>query len=175
MKVNLLHVPPEGLHIEGEEDRDILELPADDPIQPVSPVHYSLDIGQNAEGVWATGEVGVDVRVECVRCLEPFVYPVQVDDIALQIERPATETVDLTPQLREDILLALPAYPRCDWSGERTCPRQFPVASETPANTADAKFSESPAALSDADDLDGADRPSAWEALDRLNLRDKPQ
>lgn len=168
MKVNLLHVPPEGLHIEGEEDRDILELPPTDLIQPVSPVRYSLDIGQNAEGVWATGEASLDVRCECVRCLEPFIYPVHLDDFAMQVERPASETVDLTPQLREDILLALPAHPRCDWSGERTCPRQFPTASETPAM------------VDPADDVDvngaAARPPSAWEALDSLDLRrDKPQ
>lgn len=166
MKVHLLQIPPEGLHIEGEEEHDILELAPTDPVQPAGMVRYSLDVGQNADGVWATGEAGVDVHVHCVRCLEPFVYPVRVDDVALQVERPAVETVDLTPALREDILLALPAYPHCDWSGERVCPRHFPTAEEVPATAEAASDQEFP---------DGAGS-SAWSALDDLDLRrDKPQ
>lgn len=174
MKVHLLQIPPEGLHLEGEEDRDILELPADDPVQPAGMVRYALDVGQNADGVWATGTAGVDLHVQCVRCLEPFVYPVEVDDVALQVERPTTETVDLTPLLREDILLALPAYPRCDWSGERVCPRQFPTAEEVPAATADAAFGNE----GDADaNGPAASVSAAWSALDDLDLsrrRDSP-
>jgi hypothetical protein len=29
--------------------------------------------------------------------------------------------VDLTEPMREDILLALPPHPHCDWNGERVC------------------------------------------------------
>ncbi len=35
-----------------------------------------------------------------------------------QIDRTGPELVDLTPAIREDILLALPPYPRCDWDGK---------------------------------------------------------
>lgn len=161
MKVHLSQIPSEGLHLEGEEDRDILELPPTDPVQPVGRVRYALDIGINADGMWATGEAGLDVRCQCVRCLEPFTRPVVVEDFAVQVERPATETVDLTPQVREDILLALPAYPRCDWSGEKVCPREFPVVAEVPAE----------AGLAEAN-ADGVAPANAWEALDRLEIPD---
>ncbi len=167
MKVHLLQIPPEGLHIEGEEDHDILDLPPGDPIQPAGMVQYSLDVGQNADGVWATGEASVDLHVQCVRCLEPFIYPVHVDDVALQVELTGAETVDLTPELREDIILALPAYPHCDWSGERVCPRQFPTAEEVPATTAAAFGDEGP------DGDAGASSP-VWSALDDLKLRRDP-
>ena len=166
MKVHLLQIPSEGLHLEGEEDHDILDLPPGDLVQPAGMVQYSLDVGMNADGVWATGEVGADLHVQCVRCLEPFIYPVHVDDVALQVERTGAETVDLTPGLREDILLALPAYPHCDWSGERVCPRHFPTAEEVPA-TAET--------LGDDEEGDGAASASAWSALDDLDLRrDQP-
>lgn len=163
MKVHLLQIQPEGLHIEGEEDHDILDLPPGDLVQPAGMVHYSLDIGQNVDGLWATGSAGVDLHVQCVRCLEPFVYPVEVEDVAIQVEHTGAETVDLTPELREDIILALPAYPRCDWSGERVCPRQFPTAEEVPA-TAEPFGNE---------DGDGEAPPSAWAALDDLEVRRK--
>ena len=73
------------------------------------------------EEVSATGEVGVDLELECVDCARKFAYPLRVEDFATQIELGRLETVDFTDQLREDILLALPPYPHCDWNGESVC------------------------------------------------------
>jgi uncharacterized protein len=150
MKVHLRQIPSEGLRFEGEEPKDILELPAEDGIRQAGPVHYALDVGTSADGLWATGEMSVDVELHCVRCLEAFVYPAHVSEVALQVELPPGETVDLTPHLREDILLALPDYPHCDWSGERVCPGRR----ETEAPTAD----------------EPARPPSAWETLDQIKI-----
>jgi len=46
---------------------------------------------------------------------------VRVEDFATQIELNGRETVDLTDAVREDILLALPPYPHCDWNGQNVC------------------------------------------------------
>lgn len=153
MKIHLRQIPEDGLHFEGEDQEDILQLPAEDHVKAVGPLRYSLDVGMSSDGLWVTGSLQLDVEMECVRCLETFVYPVEVDDVALQMERPAHETVDLTPDLREDILLALPAHPHCDWSGERVCPSRLPAPGEA----------EPP------EGANGDTRPpSAWETLDRL-------
>lgn len=157
MKIHLRQIPDEGTRIEGEEPAaEVLALSATEPVRAVSPVRYTLDVGKNGEGVWATGQVGVDLELQCVRCLENFVYPLEVNDLALQVELPATETVDLTPLVREDILLALPAYPRCDWSGERVCPNHPPSAAPIEA-------------VPKADPLAEL-APSAWKTLDQLDL-----
>ena len=160
MKIHLRQIPDDGARIEGEEPAEtVLALDPAEPVRALGPVRYALDVGKNADGVWAIGEVGVDLELQCVRCLESFVYPLSVNDLALQVERPATETVDLTPQVREDILLALPAYPHCDWSGERVCPNHPPAA----ASVADS--------LAAADDSPAA--ASAWKTLDELDLGPK--
>ena len=161
MKIHLRQIPADGLHLEGAEDRDILELPAEEAARPLGPVRYSLDLGLDANGLWATGELFVDLELRCVRCLEPFTFPLHVSDVALQIERPPTETVDLTPYLREDILLALPAYPHCDWSGERVCPGRLETQEEVAALEESAGGGESPP-------------PSAWATLDQLKTPSKP-
>ena len=161
MKIHLRQIPAEGLHLEGEEDRDILELPAEEMVRPLGPVRYSLDLGLDANGLWATGELWVDLELRCVRCLEPFTFPLRVPDVALQIERPATETVDLTPSLREDILLALPAHPHCDWAGERVCPGRLETQEEA------VSLEESPGGGT-------APPPSAWATLDQLKTPSKP-
>jgi uncharacterized metal-binding protein YceD (DUF177 family) len=49
------------------------------------------------------------------------VYAIQVPAFAVHTELYGPETVDLSPFMREDILLNLPAHPRCDADGTRKC------------------------------------------------------
>ena len=161
MKIHLRQIPDDGLHLEGEESHDILELPAEEGARALGPVRYSLDLGMDADGVWATGELFQELELRCVRCLEPFPFSLHVPDVALQIERPPSETVDLTPSLREDILLALPAYPHCDWSGERVCPGRVEAQEEA-------------VPLAESDGGSDFQPPSAWATLDQLKTPAKP-
>ena len=58
----------------------------------------------NADGIWATGEVAIDLELTCVRCLEPFTYPLRSQMTSpWKWSGPTTETVDLTPLLSETI------------------------------------------------------------------------
>ncbi len=61
------------------------------------------------------------VELPCVSCLERFTYTIRVPDFALHIDLVGPETIDLTPFIREDLLLNLPAYPHCDRDGGRIC------------------------------------------------------
>ena len=153
MKIHLRQIPEDGLHLEGEEAGFSLELPPEDNVRELGPLRYALDLGVSSDGLWATGELEIELELECVRCLEKFSFPLNVPDVALQMELPGQETIDLTPQLREDILLALPAYPHCDWSGERVCPGRQ-------------EAKEDAASAEEAGDPSRA--PSAWEALDQI-------
>lgn len=127
MKVHINQIPQEGLHVEGSDPPGILEL-QDPQVCPVSEVSYSLDIGLSGSGLFATGEVGIDLDLECVSCLERFRYPLRVPNFACQVELTGPELVDLTEPIREDILLALPPHPHCDWNGERVCKGSARVA-----------------------------------------------
>jgi uncharacterized protein len=120
MKVHIKQIPAEGMHLEGEDPASILEL--DDPsVQPRGGVRWALDIGLSDGGLFATGKLAADLDMECVSCLRKFTFPLRVEDFATQIELNGPETVDLTDQVREDILLALPPYPHCDWNGQNVC------------------------------------------------------
>ena len=131
MKVHLNQIPNEGLHVEGTADSRILDL-RENGIRPTSDVHYSLDVGISDGGLFATGVVGVELELECVSCLEPFRYALEVPDFACQIELTGSQTVDLTEPVREDILLALPAHPTCDWDGKTVCKANFTTAVSAP-------------------------------------------
>ena len=120
MKVHLNQIPLEGKHLEGEENAACLDVEHAE-FKPLGPVRYSLEVGLSGTGLFATGTLAVDLEMECVACLKKFRYPLRVDDFALQTELDGREMVDLTPFVREDILLSLPSYPHCDWNEEHVC------------------------------------------------------
>jgi uncharacterized metal-binding protein YceD (DUF177 family) len=122
MKVHLRQIPEgDTIHLEGEENPAPLGL-EEAGAAPVSPLIYTLDIGRSGGGLFATGELSIKVRMTCVVCLEEFDQEIVVSPFALQIEQAEGALIDLTPHAREDIHLILPAHPRCDSGGERTCP-----------------------------------------------------
>ena len=51
MKVHLKQIPAEGIHLEGTEEADILEL-KENQVRPVGPIEYSLDIGVSESGLF---------------------------------------------------------------------------------------------------------------------------
>ncbi len=151
VKIHLRQIPADGLHLEGEEDCLIPQL---DPKEArcAGPLRYTLDLGISEGALWANGELVQPVELHCVRCLEAFPFDITVKDFTIHTELTGPEEVDLTPFLREDILLNLPAYPHCDREGGRICP--------VPETTK----------KSDENDVLEA-RPPDWSALDRLKLK----
>ena len=154
MKVHL-HQIPEGdtLYLEGEEDAAPLGL-EEAGASPVSPLHYRLDVGRSGSGLFATGDLSITVRMTCVVCLEEFEQEITISPFALQIDELAGELIDFTPHAREDIHLTLPAHPRCDSGGERTCPASRNRALGTAWHS-----SSTPA--------------TAWDALDKIKTKSK--
>jgi uncharacterized metal-binding protein YceD (DUF177 family) len=148
MKVHLRQIPADGLHLEGEEECSIPELSAEDVVCN-GPLRYSLDLGISEGTLWAAGTLVQPVELKCVRCLEPFTFEIKVKAFSLHHELTGPELIDLTPYVREDILLNLPPHPHCDREGGRKCPAEGTVA-PTP----------------EAPDK----RPPDWSALDKLKL-----
>ena len=149
MKVHLRQIPAEGLHLEGEEECPLHDLAEADGVC-AGPLQYSLDVGISDDAVWANGTLAQPMEFRCVSCLETFPYTIEVPEFALHIDTGGPELGDFAPQVREDLLLNLPAYPRCDREGGRNCP-----AAETLQQHA-----------ADAPEV----RKPDWSALDKLDL-----
>jgi uncharacterized metal-binding protein YceD (DUF177 family) len=146
MKIHLKQIPAQGLHLDGDEDCPIHGLEADG-IRCVGALHYDIDVGVAGGGLWARGSLSQPVELRCVSCLENFVHDIQVPAFAVHTELHGPETVDLTPLMREDLLLNLPAHPRCDRDGNRVCKGKKNETAE--------------------EDLK---RKADWSALDKLKL-----
>jgi len=85
-------------------------------------------------GLFVEGTVETQLRLECVRCLEPFAFPVALN-LAELFRMPGTElepraiyavtedgTIDLAPLIREHAWLAIPMKPLCDPECKGLCP-----------------------------------------------------
>ena len=147
MKIHLKQIPAEGLHLEGEEDCLIPELESEG-VHCLGPMEYKIDIGVAEGSLWANGSLVQPVELTCVGCLEKFVHDIQAPAFAVHTELHGPETVDLSPFMREDILLNLPPHPRCDREVGRVCKAPHPDAAPPEIKR----------------------RPD-WSALDKLKLK----
>ena len=120
MKAHLKQIPAEGLHLEGEEACSIPQLEAEG-IRCAGPLHYNFGVGVSSGALWVNGSLSQPVELRCVSCLEKFVHQIEVPAFAVHTELRGPEAVDLTPFIREDLLLNLPAHPHCDRDGGRIC------------------------------------------------------
>jgi uncharacterized protein len=147
VKIHLKQIPSQGLHLDGDEDCPLHDL-EEEGIRCAGRLHYTIDLGVAGGALWARGSLSQPVELSCVSCLEKFVHEIQVPGFAVHTELQGPETVDLTPFMREDLLLNLPAHPRCDRDGNRICNAKQPETAEQ-----DTK------------------RKSDWSALDKLKLK----
>ncbi len=121
LKVNLRLLEKESIQLDG----DILgsELAPDfhDELMRLShPVEYELTVDRQSESLLVTGSLRTHVDCECSRCLKSFVLPVQLDEFSVLSPLEGEDALpvdgdfaDLTPSVREDILLSLPTNPLC--------------------------------------------------------------
>jgi uncharacterized protein len=147
VKIHLRQLTHGNAHLEDDLDPGFLELESAGA-SAAGPVHCSLDVGVSDGGLFATGSLSLPVKMQCVKCLRDFETTLLVPNFAAQVELEGRESVDLTPAIREDILLILPSHPRCDADGRTKCPATFQSAPAAPLT----------------EEVD----PSTWNALDQL-------
>jgi len=119
--VDLLKLQTESLDLSGELPVAELDLGGDDTVvHLVHPLEYELTATNLDDALLVQGELRLPLDCECVRCLTPFMLVVEVPEFAAHLPLAGEDAVpvvgdcvDLTPFLREDILLTLPQHPLC--------------------------------------------------------------
>ncbi len=123
MIIDIPKLRPDGEWFEGEEPASILEL--NDPgVRAVGPVTYRFYVQSVSKQLVVKGTVQVPVEMQCGRCTEFYSTTITESSFLRAYEiSGATETVDVTPDIREDILLQLPHYPVCSADCKGLCPQ----------------------------------------------------
>jgi uncharacterized protein len=120
--INVRHLEEKDIRLDGSLTPAELALEAtDELVQLRQPLHYDLTVHQAGRNVLVSGQLEVTLDCECARCLKPFSQELKLVDWALPLTLDGPEkvelkndTVDLTPYLREDILLEFPQHPLCN-------------------------------------------------------------
>lgn len=153
--IDLRSLPDGGKDIVGHEPPAFFELGENDPIQCISPLKYELHIERDGGDLLVSGTLEATFSLECGRCLARYEHKVALTDYASELEIAKDPTINLTDTIREDTLVALPSYPRCEDGNVRPC--QCP---------AEGRFE---AVLETAGEEPQSAGPGVWEALNKLN------
>jgi uncharacterized protein len=131
--VNLRQLEAGPVTLKGEltpEELELLDL--DELIQLDGPVSHDLTVTKMEQSVLVQGRLALKLRCECARCLKPFTRRLELADWTCHLLLEGDEAVkivndcaDLTPLIREDILLELPQRPLCQ-PGCRGLPKKGP-------------------------------------------------
>ncbi|MES2308161.1 MAG: hypothetical protein V4507_04810 [Verrucomicrobiota bacterium] len=108
-------------HLEGSIPPEVLAV-EDELVRSKGDITYSLNGFMTEEFIEITGEIATTFLYRCGRCGEWMPGEIKKSDFQAVFDAPFPESVDLTPQIREDILIDLPFAPTCQLDGEYRCP-----------------------------------------------------
>ena len=121
VKFNLRHLEEKNLGLKDQlsaEELDIANL--DEIIHVREPLAYDLEVELIDKAILVRGRLRLKLHCDCARCLCPFEYWLDLSDWACHLPlegegkaEVANDSVDLTPYIREDIVLAFPQHPLC--------------------------------------------------------------
>jgi len=157
--VNLRHLEDENIELKGTVPVEELDLGVrDEMIRLKEPLTYDLEAQKLEEALLLQGRLILPLHCQCVRCLKPFDRELEIGKWTLHLPlegedkiEPINDCVDLTPYLREDILLEFPQHPLC----ETDC-RGLPKMSGKPKKTGGASETRQ--------------ESTAWSELDKLKF-----
>ena len=163
IKINTSHILPDTPYLlEGTEPATVLELPpdADPPLAPAGDIAYRLSAVMAGADLIVTGSASVPLATVCARCLDDIRVPVSVKDLCFHFEKVKDLEVDLTEDVREELLLAIPSCFYCSPDCKGICPMCGANLNHETCSCGDAP------AEPEADPA----APSPWDQLDALNL-----
>ena len=121
MKINVKRIPEGGETLRGTEPAAILEL--EDPnVRFEKEIECELHAQVQGNALLVTGTLRTPVTARCGRCLKTLKLPLAVQDFVFHCELRGEDFVDLTENIREDILLTLPQRILCNPDCKGLCP-----------------------------------------------------
>lgn len=153
---NIADLPSGGIDVRGEVPFVALGVADDERIAFIEPMRFALHIAPVQSQVLVRGVLDTTVEIPCDRCLEPVRVPLHVEDVCHYLEDIESLSIDLTEELREDMLLALPQVCLCDTDCRGLCPQCGQNLNEHECSCKAAEDDDSP-----------------WSGLDALDLPDR--
>jgi len=153
MKIMVARIPVEGSHLDGADPGSIMELDGDVFVEVEGDVRYGLHAQRVSEELVVRGTLSVGLGLACARCSEKFSTTIADSDFlrAYPVSKD-TDSVDITVDMREELLLRIPDFPVCSDGCKGLC-------AQCGANLNKGSC-----------DCGAGERPNPWSALDKLDL-----
>ncbi len=151
--INVSHLPVDGEKLKGELPAAIFAMNTDERLSFPHPLCYQLRLEMAEQTLCVTGNVWTTIDCRCDRCWAFFQPQLRADNVGHMYPVPGDHLVDLTEDIREDILLQLPLKFLCQSSCLGLCPHCGQNLNLTACNC---KMRKS--------------REDQWSVLDQLNL-----
>ena len=124
MQIEISKIPEDGARFTGEDPSAILELEQEPDLRVESPVRYDLRVNTVSNRVLVKGVIAVDMSFACWRC-DTF-FRQTVSEPAFECIREfqdPNESLDLTQDIREAMILSFPSHPVCRIDCRGLCPQ----------------------------------------------------
>ena len=163
IRINTADIGPDGLHVEGTEKPAFLELQEAGgfPCKIEGDVRYDLNASLARQDLLVTGSAKVRIKTQCALCLKEITVEAGSDQICIFREKVPDAIVDITDDIREDILLSIPDRFKCSEDCKGLCPGCGADLNEEPCRCKKRKKKK-------ADSEDSKNH--AWDALDGLKF-----
>ena len=120
--IDVARLDRDGESFTGVVDDAVLEIDGE-LLRAFGGIRYEIFVQRFGTELLARGTLAQDFDAVCSRCGGDFDFTVTVDDFTASVEvDDTTEFADLTDELRQSIILALPSYPVCRPDCRGVCP-----------------------------------------------------
>lgn len=119
MKIKVNDIPKDGLELTESQDAGALDLARDD-LRFISPVGISAFISRDKDEVYARITTKGKIEITCARCLSPYSIDFKKDfDLSYDVK--GKRILDLTDDIRQEIILEYPLKPLCKQDCKGLC------------------------------------------------------
>ncbi len=120
MKIHVNRIPVDGLREESMYDPKILDMTRAD-IQVEDPIRVAAFIIKAKREIVVQADIHCALKLCCARCLRAFEQPLHTS-ATLNYQVLPTDVVDITEDIRQEIILAYPMIPVCRQDCRGLCP-----------------------------------------------------
>jgi uncharacterized protein len=114
MIIDIGRLSPHGDTLEGEDPAELWQLQGAEEVSAAAPVRYRVNVTLISGELIVRGVLVSKVGFCCSRCGVGFTQEVREANFSSAREVEAgVQTVDLTDEVRETMILAFPTYPLC--------------------------------------------------------------
>ena len=124
IRIETTQIGEDGYAVSGEESGDLLDLARDPVARSNGPIRYELAVEQAGQELVVRGQVEAPLMLRCSRCAQFFSTTARVSSFLHAYESAEhPEFLDVSDDVREDLLLEIPGFPLCQAGCKGLCAR----------------------------------------------------